>query len=135
MREIKIKVGAHLFGLISALWTLFSLFAVFDWFDARRYLDPFQPNAIPDWIIWGLHLLFISIAALCLLLERPRNTHSITSKALEKAAHHTAVAAFLAHLPLFAWWHGGALALHLFVHGSLLLLGFACLRAWRALVE
>ena len=60
MKKKSIKRGAHTATFLAACWTLFSTFAIFDWFDMRRHLR--DPNAAFNLGIWGVHLLLIMAA-------------------------------------------------------------------------
>lgn len=66
----KIQRGAHAATYVSAWWTLFSLFGLFDWRDARRSIG--DPNAAIPLAIWGIHLFLIGLAILAWHRERPR---------------------------------------------------------------
>lgn len=65
-----IKRGAHAASYLAAWWTLFSLFAVFDWIDMRRYIG--GPDSFIALTIWAVHLFFIVLAVLAWKFEKPR---------------------------------------------------------------
>lgn len=64
-----IQRNAHLFTTLSIFWSVFSLFAILEWRDARRYFG--DANALPDLLIWSLHLLFIFFAFYYSKTEKP----------------------------------------------------------------
>lgn len=70
MKKKKIKSGAHAATSLAVWWTLFSLFAIFDWFDARRYIG--GPDYWVNLTIWGIHLFFIGLALYAWHREKPR---------------------------------------------------------------
>lgn len=64
------KRNAHLCETIAAFWLLFSWLAVLDWRDAHRHLG--DPNALVNFGIWGLQILFIWCAFYFHRTETPR---------------------------------------------------------------
>ncbi len=72
MKKKDLKRGAHAVTYLAAWWTLFSTFGMFDWFDAHRHVG--DPNAIPDFVIWGIHLLLIAVAVYAWRNERAKAT-------------------------------------------------------------
>lgn len=72
MKKKSIQRGAHAATFLAVWWMLFSAFGVFDWLDMHRHLG--DPNAIPDLVIWGIHLLVIGLAIYAWKIERARET-------------------------------------------------------------
>lgn len=66
----RIKVKAHLFTTVAGFWLIFSALALFDWLDMRRH--PTDTNALPNLIVWILHLLLIAAAYHFHRTETPR---------------------------------------------------------------
>ncbi|MBV9849049.1 MAG: hypothetical protein JO250_05095 [Armatimonadetes bacterium] len=59
---MRLGTAAEGFGMLALWWTLFSLFGVFDFVDGRHWQAPFSEDSALDWVIWGLHILFIACA-------------------------------------------------------------------------
>lgn len=55
---------------MAGAWLLFSFFAVLEWRDARRHLG--DPDAVINFGIWGIQLLFVVLAAHFHRTETPR---------------------------------------------------------------
>lgn len=71
LKEVVIKGNAHLFTLLSAIWTAFTLIGVF------LFLEYREPDS--RWItltiaitIWALHLLFIALSIFFWITETPK---------------------------------------------------------------
>ncbi len=64
------KKKAHAFTLLSAIWVFFSLFGLFFWMEYfKRNSTTF--DLVAACVLWGLHILFISLAVHFWRHEKP----------------------------------------------------------------
>ncbi len=77
-KTVVIKGKAHLFALLSAIWTAFTLLGVFFF---RDYRDPDLRWMIVTIAvtIWALHLIFIALSILFWIAETPKQVLTVES--------------------------------------------------------
>ena len=77
-KTVVIKGKAHLFTLLSAIWTAFTLLGVFFF---RDYRDPDIRSIIVTIVvvIWALHLIFIALSIFFWITETPKQVLTLES--------------------------------------------------------
>lgn len=70
MARLLTQRNAHTCVTLASGWLLFSLFAVWDWQDARRTVG--SPETIVHFGVWGVQLLLIALAFYFRRTETPR---------------------------------------------------------------
>jgi hypothetical protein len=80
IRRMVIKPKAHLFTMLSACWTFFSLFGLFFYSEYRRYHTSSAGLKLAL-VIWGLHLVFVMLAIYFWVTEKKRKVTVIGGSA------------------------------------------------------
>ena len=75
-----IKPKAHLFTILSACWTFFSLLGVFFYSEYRGYHTSVV-DLMAALIIWGLHLVFLTLAVYFWITEKERKVTVVEGSA------------------------------------------------------